>query len=173
MFNLTFNYFFLRIFKLRFLELDIKTRNSLKKINSLLGNFVLPFAISLILGCLGEKPEIVESVKINSVNPDYFILDNLTEKVQQKTVKLSGIETLCYVVKSNSQASEHQMGPWCPRQLEDPKEKGGIWFKGGEVYPVDGEFIHNLAVLYKDEYWLMYDDDDGHCLLYTSDAADE
>ena len=131
----------------------------MKKINSLLVNFILLFSISLFSGCLDLKPDIVESVKANSVNPDYFILDNLTEKIQQQTVKLSGIETLCYVLKSNSQASEHKMGPWCPRQLEDKKEKGGIWFKDGKVYDVSGHFIAELAEFYKDDKWKLFNEE--------------
>ena len=36
------------------------------------------------------------------------------------------------------------MGPWCPRNVEDTKDKGGIWFKDGKVYDVSGHFITEL-----------------------------
>lgn len=95
-------------------------------------------------------------VKVVSVNPENFIAANFRGEIQQKTVDLNGTPTLCYVIQSNSQATEHPMGPWCPQHLEDEKEKGGIWFKDGKVYDVSGHFIAELAEFYHDEKWNLY-----------------
>ena len=49
------------------------------------------------------------------------------------------------------------MGPWCPENISDGEEAGGIWLENGEVYAVDGAFIANMATFYNDDTWLMYD----------------
>ncbi len=49
------------------------------------------------------------------------------------------------------------MGPWCPTNVSDGADKGGIWLENGKVYDVDGTFIKNMATLYQDATWKMYD----------------
>ena len=49
------------------------------------------------------------------------------------------------------------MGPWCPTNISDGAEAGGVWVEGGEIYDVDGAFIENLATFYDDDTWQMYD----------------
>lgn len=68
-----------------------------------------------------------------------------------------GTETDCYQIVTTSTASDHQMGPWCPSNIADGEEAGGIWLESGQVYDVDGEFIKNLASFYNDDTWMMYD----------------
>ncbi|WP_299902059.1 YHYH protein [uncultured Aquimarina sp.] len=103
--------------------------------------------------------EIDITVKVNPVNTDYFITENIIGGIQEQIVELNGIETLCYVIKTNSQATEHQMGPWCPRHIEDGMEKAGIWFKDDKVYDVSGHFIANLDQFYSDDKWKLYRED--------------
>ncbi|WP_417444971.1 YHYH protein [Joostella sp.] len=103
--------------------------------------------------------EINTTVKVIPINTDYFIAENIIGGINKKTVELNGIETLCYVIKTNSQATEHQMGPWCPRHIEDGMEKAGIWFQDDKVYDVSGHFIANLDEFYSDEQWKLYRED--------------
>ncbi len=103
--------------------------------------------------------EIDITVKANPVNTDYFITENIIGGIQEQIVELNGIEILCYVIKTNSQATEHQMGPWCPRHIEDGMEKAGIWFKDDKVYDVSGHFIANLDEFYSDDKWKLYRED--------------
>ncbi|QWX85209.1 YHYH protein [Cellulophaga sp. HaHaR_3_176] len=103
--------------------------------------------------------EIDASVKTIPVNTDYFISENIINGIQKQIVELNGIETLCYVIKTNSQATEHEMGPWCPRHIEDGMEKAGIWFKDDKVYDVSGHFIANLDEFYSDDKWKLYRED--------------
>jgi hypothetical protein len=49
------------------------------------------------------------------------------------------------------------MGPWCPTHISDNADAGGIWLEEGKVYDVDGDFLKNLASLYNDSKWKMYD----------------
>ncbi|WP_299184734.1 YHYH protein [uncultured Aquimarina sp.] len=103
--------------------------------------------------------EIDSSMKVIPVNTDYFISENIIDGIQKEMVELNGIKTLCYVIKTNSQATEHQMGPWCPRHIEDGMEKAGIWFKDDKVYDVSGHFIAELAQFYSDDKWKLYRED--------------
>ena len=103
--------------------------------------------------------EIDTSIKAIPVNTDYFITENINGEIQQKMVEINGVETLCYIIKTNSQATEHPMGPWCPRHIDDGMEKAGIWFKDDKVYDVSGHFIANLAEFYSDDKWKLYRDD--------------
>jgi len=117
-------------------------------------------SIVLFMSCKSDKNnEALNAIKVVSVNPDYFIVDNIIGKITQETVELDGTPTLCYVFQTNSRPSEHQMGPWCPRHIDDAKEKGGIWFDDGKVYDVDGHFIAELAEFYEDDAWKVFRED--------------
>ncbi|MRH99662.1 YHYH protein [Kriegella sp. EG-1] len=109
-----------------------------------------------------KKNEILtndNSIKTVAVNKDYFISENIIGEIKEEKIKLKGVETLCYVITTNSQATEHQMGPWCPRHIDEGKEKAGIWFSEGKVYDVSGHFIANLDEFYKDEKWKLFRED--------------
>lgn len=99
------------------------------------------------------------SIKVIDVNKDYFISKNIIDGIKQETIDLNGEQTLCYVIKTNSQATEHTMGPWCPTHIDDSKEKAGIWFENGKVYDVSGHFIANLDEFYQDDKWKLYRED--------------
>ena len=111
------------------------------------------------------------SVKVLPVNTDYFITENIIGGIQEETVDLNGIKTLCYVIKTNSQATEHQMGPWCPRHIDDGMEKAGIWFEDGKVYDVSGHFIANLDTFYSDDKWKLYREDGTIRVTETEEAC--
>ena len=68
-----------------------------------------------------------------------------------------GTETDCYQIVTYSIPTDHQMGPWCPSNVTDGADAGGIWLERGKVYDVDGAFVKNMATFYNDSNWLMYD----------------
>ena len=103
--------------------------------------------------------EINSSVKVVPVNTNYFITENIIGGIQKEMIELNGVQTLCYVIKTHSQATEHQMGPWCPAHIEDGMEKAGIWFKDDKVYDVSGHFIAHLDEFYSDNKWKLYRED--------------
>ncbi|GEQ86758.1 hypothetical protein ULMS_22660 [Patiriisocius marinistellae] len=85
---------------------------------------------------------------------------NFTNSVTVTTIPCTlsdGTTTECYQIVTTSTPSDHQMGPWCPTNIADNAEAGGIWLENGEVYDVDGAFIENMATFYNDDNWLMYD----------------
>jgi len=72
----------------------------------------------------------------------------------------NGDTTKCYQIKTTGLIpKDHQVGPWCIDHIDEATDKGGIWFKDGKVYDVDGTFIKNLPELYHDDYWKLYNED--------------
>ena len=96
----------------------------------------------------------------NTLDPSLFVKESLIGEIKTEERELSdGTTALCYVIKTNTTPHDHEMGPWSPKKVTDGKDKGGIWFKDGIVYDVDGPFVANLAKLYNDPEWNVVNDD--------------
>ncbi len=105
------------------------------------------------------------------VNPAFFVKESLIGEIKTEERKLSdGSTALCYVIKTNTTPNEHKMGPWSPKHVSDGKEKGGIWFKDGKVYDVDGAFVANLATFYHDPGWKIVREDGSIRVTDTREA---
>ena len=114
--------------------------------------------IFVLTSCQEENKILTE--QIIPVNPVHFTKENLVQEIETVEYKLSGgIKVACYKVVVNSEPNEHQMGPWCPRHIDDSKEKGGIWFDKGKVYDVDGHYISSIGEFYADSKWKLYNED--------------
>jgi len=131
---------------------------------------LLIFGTLLFLACKANQVK-NNTIKTIPVNKDYFISENMIGDITEEKVDLNGEETLCYVIKTNSQATEHQMGPWCPRHIDDGKEKAGIWFENDKVYDVSGHFIAELDEFYSDEKWKLYREDGSIKVTDTKDGC--
>ncbi len=124
--------------------------------------------ISFSVGCK-EEPIDVETVV--EVDPNLFLSGGLAEPITIETRTLSNGESVeCYKIVSNGTPTDHNMGPWCPDNISDGEEAGGIWLENDQVYDVDGEFVKNMATFYSDNTWLMYDVNGD---IYTTDTKDE
>ena len=133
---------------------------------------LLPITV-LLISCKSKEQSKQETVvKVLPVNKELFIQDNLLEEIVEKIVQLEDVEMVCYVIKTKSQPSEHNMGPWCPDHIEDGKEKAGIWFDDGKVYDVDGHFIAELAEFYKDEEWKLFREDGSIKVTRTKEECE-
>lgn len=105
------------------------------------------------------------------VNPDLFLTDGTNFSITTVNCTLSdGTETTCYQISTNGVPSDHEMGPWCPDNIADAAEAGGIWLESGEVYDVDGAFIAGMAEFYNDSEWLMYDANGD---IYTTETEED
>ena len=97
--------------------------------------------IALQIGCNSVNTD----VKVTPVDTSLFIESNLLEEITTEDCELSnGLKTKCYKITMKAKPQEHKTGPFCPENIKDDKEKGGIWFKDGKVYDVDGDFVANL-----------------------------
>ena len=96
-----------------------------------------------------------------NVDPSLFSEQGLVKNITEEPCTLSGgTETTCYRITTVTvKPSDHQAGPWCPSNLTDTAEEGGIWLEDGQVYDVDGNFIENLDEFYNDDEWKLYRDD--------------
>lgn len=148
------------------------------KIKSILTIAVLLFFAPLFIwvGCNSNN---ISSTTTKSdeivipVNPDLFIAAGLVEPITKVNYKLSdGSTAECYKIVTNSTPTEHQMGPWCPDNINDGADKGGIWMEGGKAYDVDGAFIKNMASFYKDATWKMYNADGSINVTKTKEACE-
>lgn len=134
--------------------------------------YTLLVSAILIVGCnTSQKSNSETAVKAIPVNSNYFLKENFIGEIETKEVDLRGVSTLCYVIKSNSQATEHPMGPWCPKHIDDGAEKAGIWFENGKVYDVSGHFIAKLDEFYKDEKWSLYREDGSIKVTETKEGC--
>jgi hypothetical protein len=106
-----------------------------------------------------------------SLNPAHFIKENLVKEITKQDCTLSdGTKSTCYAITVKPIPQEHKMGPWCPTNVKDGKDKGGIWFKDGKVYDVDGAFVASLNVFYSDSKWKLVNDDGSIRITNTKEA---
>lgn len=111
------------------------------------------------------------SLTVVDVDETLFLADGSSLTVTTVDCTLSdGTVTKCYQLVTKSNPSDHEMGPWCPENITDGDEAGGIWLEGGEVYNVDGEFVKNMATFYNDATWKMYDDNGD---IYTTETFED
>lgn len=82
-----------------------------------------------------------------------------------------GEQTLCISITTGPAPSNHVTGPYCPSTIESPPEEGGTWFLNDEVVVADGEFIRDLAILFNDDVWQMYDVDTGDVILVDGELG--
>ncbi|MCR8725181.1 YHYH protein [Frigidibacter sp. ROC022] len=77
-----------------------------------------------------------------------------------------GTETTCFSITVRPDPKTYTPGPWCPTNVSDGAEAGGIWFLEGEAVDVDGAFIASLAEVYGDSNWQLFDPETG-AVRYT------
>ena len=118
------------------------------------------FQLSLFLSTTILLTSCQETEKNVSVNPDLFLTNEANFTIETIEATLSnGIKSLCYKITTiGLSPADHEVGPWCPEHITDKVDKAGIWFKDGEIYDVDGKFITELASLYHDDFWKLYDE---------------
>ncbi|PWQ96508.1 YHYH protein [Leucothrix arctica] len=103
-----------------------------------------------------------KAVKNKPVDPTLFLEGALVGEVETVDCTLSGgTKTSCYrmtIAGAPADPETSPEGPYCPPTITSGADEGGVWIDGkGTVYNVDGKFIENLATLYKDTEWQMYD----------------
>lgn len=68
-------------------------------------------------------------------------------------------------------ANRDAIGPWCPATISDGA--AGIWFDGSDVYDIDGQFILDLATIYDDPTWQLYDEEGNVLSTDTAEVFNE
>lgn len=133
--------------------------------NNIKKNTILSLlAITTLLVSCSKSSNIASTTDdvIIEVNPAYFIEAGLAESITKVSKTLSNGSTVeCYKIVSNNTPADHVQGPWCPTNINDGIDKGGVWFEGGKLYDVDGPFIKNLASFYSNTTWKLYNSATG------------
>ena len=147
------------------------------KKNKFLVNGISALSIILLLfsACSSDDDNTSEDTsettdEVVDVESSYFTTTDGSVTITTVPCTLSdGTSTTCYQIVTSSLPTDHDMGPWCPDNISDSDEAGGIWLDGGEVYDVDGAFIENLATFYNDDTWMMYDSNGDIFVTETED----
>lgn len=131
---------------------------------------VVGMSCSRVTGQANQATALANS-HVVPVNLSHFMAEALVGKIVQEERTLSdGAKALCYVIRTCSEPHEHPMGPWAPKTITDGKAAGGIWFRDGCVYDLDGPFIKNMAEFYGDPKWKLYRDDGSVRVTDTKEA---
>ena len=121
---------------------------------------ILSVGLYACMSCSSSDVDDTEVVTGTPVDSSLFLTSGGNVTITTVPCTLSnGTETDCYKIVSRSTPTDHNMGPWCPRHIEDGMEKAGIWFKDDKVYDVSGHFIANLDEFYNDDEWKLYRED--------------
>jgi len=72
-----------------------------------------------------------------------------------------GTKSTCFSITVRHVPQTYTPGPWCPTNISNGADAGGIWFLDGETVDVDGDFIANLAKTYRDTKWQLFDSETG------------
>ena len=133
---------------------------------------VLPLAAAFILASCGadesssdadsgDATSSATSTEVASAGLDtsLFLEGALAQEPTTEDCTLSGGDTTtCYRITVSGYPTDHEVGPFCPATITDGADAGGIWFDGDNQYDISGSFIEDLATIYDDETWKMYDE---------------
>ena len=110
-----------------------------------------------------NEPEVILSGELSLEFITEHYADALVGDVSIVDCILSaGTASQCYKFTVAPDATiDHEIGPWCPRNISESETAGGIWPDDGQIYEVSGEFVQNLAVFYSDDSWQLYDTETG------------
>jgi hypothetical protein len=117
-------------------------------------------------GYVADNSDNNDDELVVSVDESLFLSSGMTITTVACTLS-DGTVTECFQIVSTGTPADHNMGPWCPTNISDNADKGGIWLENGQVYDVDGAFIQNMATFYNDNTWLMYD---GNGDIYVTET---
>jgi hypothetical protein len=124
-----------------------------------LASLLLAFLSLGCASCQGDTTSTTDGAEseggvVLDVDVTKLLEEGLYAEVTTETCTLSGgTVSTCYRITTTSIPVEHDIGPFCPRHIDDEADVSGIWFEGGEVYDADGAFIQNLATFYDDPTW--------------------
>ncbi len=105
------------------------------------------------------------------VEPDDFDPAGLAIDIEIVDCTLSnGQPSTCYEIVINGAPSDHDPGPFCPRNISDGPEVSGTWIESGQRYDADGAFIEQLADFYDDPTWQLFDPATGE--ISVTDTLD-
>lgn len=108
------------------------------------------------------------------LNTAHFVAEGLATPIQEVACTLSdGSETTCYQIAIKGAPADHEVGPFCPRNIADNADNAGLWIEDGKTFALSGAFIAGLADFYNDDGWLLYDPATGEVNVTDTQVACE
>lgn len=124
-----------------------------------------------MLGSIDTSASRAESLGSPGVVATNFKTGALADDVTTEDCTLTnGEKTTCYRVTVTGKPVDTKIGPFCPHTTDDSAEESGIWLDGSKIYDADGKFILDLATIYGDAKWKLYDDSGNVAVTDSKEA---
>lgn len=121
-----------------------------------LGALLFSVSASFLFGSVAGSAGPIDAPGVVASN---FKVGALAEAIGEEECTLtSGDKTTCYRITVTGEPVDAKIGPFCPETTSSTAGESGIWLDGSKVYDVDGAFILDLATIYGDAKWKLYDD---------------
>ncbi len=122
-----------------------------------------PLPLLLAAALMAASPVYAQSTESDLARiAGFFATAQVVEGPDLVDCTLSGgTETSCFSITVRPDPRDYTPGPWCPTHISDDADAGGLWFLDGAMVDVDGAFITNLAEIYGDAHWQLFDPDTG------------
>mgnify|MGYP000576615787 CR=1 FL=1 len=121
-----------------------------------LGALLFSVSASFLFGSVAGSAGPIDAPGVVASN---FKVGALAEAIGEEECTLtSGDKTTCYRITVTGEPVDAKIGPFCPETTSSTAGESGIWLDGSKVYDVDGAFILDLATIYGDTKWKLYDD---------------
>ena len=136
-------------------------RNTLtKKKIAFISAVILSIAAIAIVGTISlNANKTSTSLGSPGVESANFLKGALAKAITTEDCTLTnGDETTCYRIEVTGSPVNTKIGPFCPKTTSSTADEAGIWLDGNKIYDADGKFILDLATIYKDVKWKLYDD---------------
>lgn len=109
-------------------------------------------------GCMNATPDAGSEPAGQATSIDLFVPDALAKDIAKVDCTLSnGAVTECYEITIAGAPVDYKVGPFCPMTTAATAEEVGIWLDGENLYDITGQFILDLATIYDDPRWMLYD----------------
>ena len=141
---------------------------------------IICLSLAIVSSCLGlaacssgadqstKSAGVTEAAELAAVS-EFFQHANVVSVPTVVDCTLSGgTHTRCFSITVKSEPSSYTPGPWCPNNVSDGPQAGGIWMSGGSIHDVDGPFVKNLATFYHDDSWQLFDPATGRIRVTDS-----
>lgn len=132
------------------------------------------FLFTITLVVLQTSPTFADSVTTlgaPGVQASSFEEGALVNEITTESCTLTnGTETDCYRIEVAGAPVGTKIGPFCPEKTDTTATDSGIWLDGSKIYDADGQFILDLATIYGDAKWKLYDETGKVAVTDTKEA---
>lgn len=127
----------------------------------MLQRITTPSLLAVALAATGPAAAQAEAPDLARIAGFFAAADVVSGPTEVACTLSGGTPATCFSITVRPDPKDYTPGPWCPTNIADGPEAGGIWFLDGETVDVDGAFTASLAEIYGDDNWQLFDPDTG------------